>query len=131
MSESISIVDVLPFTYADNSKNYDFFRRIEEMCGSLRQAIIYLTNPRFQKIFSRQGFELAYEEQVRIYHLGLGQTNYFARPANEELKDKYFADVAEGVFHKLTGHKMYFNLNAFKLFLSLPRRKYLSEYGRN
>ncbi len=126
----VSIIEVLPFSYRDNGKNLDFIRRIEEMCGSLRQAIIYLTNPRFEKIFSPEGFPLAYKEQVRIYHLGLGQTAYFSKSPSDEQVDKYFADVAQGVFEKLTGHKVYFNLNAFKLFLSLLRRKYRAEHGR-
>ncbi len=128
MSASVSIVDVLPFSYQDNDKNFDFFRRIEEMCGSLRQAIIYLTNPRFQMIFSKESFPLAYEQQVRIYHLGLRQTTYFTRTASKEQQDKYFADVAQSVFERLTGHKVHFNLNVFKLFLSLLRRKYYVEY---
>lgn len=125
-----SILEVLPFSYRDNGKNFDFIKRIEEMCGDLRKAGLLLTNPRFDKVFSREYFSIAFEEQVRIYHLGLSQTSRFGSELNQEKRDKYFADVAQSVFEGLTHHKVHFNLNAFRLFLSLLRRKYTSEYGR-
>ena len=126
---SASLSDVLPFSYMDIGKNFDFFRRIEEMCGGLKQAVNHLTNPRFEKIFSLEGFPLAYAEHVRLYHLGLNQRTHLGASLDSEQKNTYFANVAQSVFEKLTERRVYFNQNAFKLFLSLLRRKYLSDYG--
>lgn len=116
---SDSIVPFLPFTPRDERKRRDMIAKILEICGSFKHSIYILDEEDFSKIFQEDGFKESYDEHRRIYDLTVSQGKLKALSIPEDL----FLFIAINLFEGRTGRKVKNNSRAFRVFLSLLKRK--------
>lgn len=117
------LLPLLPFYYPErmDSKNIALLNKLSEIFkGNINRAI-YIIEEAFSGIFQSESFQMFYEEHQRLYNLTLTNARLLGINIDE---DKKFSDIAHNMFESKTGKKVVDNSAAFRMLLSLLRRKY-------
>ncbi len=117
------LLPLLPFYYPQRmgSQNMALLNKLSEIFqGNINRAI-YIIEKAFSEIFQSESFQMFYEEHQRLYNLTL--TNARSLGINID-EDRKFSDIAHNMFESKTGKKVANNSAAFRMLLSLLRRKY-------
>jgi hypothetical protein len=117
-----ALLPLLPFYYPQSlsDQNIAMLSKLREICSGNLNRAIYLIEKAFPDIFQGNSFKMFYEEHQRIYNLSLDESDRTSLQVDE---NKLFANVAQSVFETKTGKKAKDNREAFRMLLSLLRRK--------
>ncbi len=117
------LLPLLPVRYKKDDQNQKMLDVISDICEKNIHRALYLIEDAFSDIFGKEAFENLYQEHQRLVEITLKQASKMSIALTFEEKDKYFADIAQSVFESTTNKLSRDNNQAFRMFLSLLRRK--------